>query len=38
LLEAGRVVASGTHRDLLQRDPAYRRVLAAVLHIEELTT
>jgi ATP-binding cassette subfamily B protein len=38
LLEAGRVVASGTHRDLLQRDPAYRRVLAAELHIEELTT
>jgi ABC-type multidrug transport system fused ATPase/permease subunit len=27
LLEGGRVVAEGTHRDLLRSTPAYRRVV-----------
>jgi ATP-binding cassette subfamily B protein len=38
LLDEGRVVATGTHADLLAGNDIYRRVLAADLEIEELTT
>jgi len=37
LLEEGRVTATGHHAELLATNPAYRRVLAADLEIEELT-
>ncbi len=37
LLEEGRVAASGTHRELLAGNPAYRRVLAAELALDALT-
>ena len=36
LVDGGRIVADGTHRELLASMPAYRRVLAADLEIDEL--
>jgi ATP-binding cassette subfamily B protein len=38
LLDEGRVVAEGTHDRLLADDERYRRVLAADVHVEELTS
>jgi ATP-binding cassette subfamily B protein len=43
LLHEGRVVATGTHHDLLSDDPLYRRVLAADVEgpereLEEVST
>src|SRR5207253_3169564 len=35
LIEDGRVTATGRHADLLVTNPAYRRVLAAELELEE---
>jgi ATP-binding cassette subfamily B protein len=37
LLDEGRVIATGTHHELLATNDVYRRVLAADLEIEELT-
>jgi len=38
LLDEGRVIASGTHHELLATNDTYRRVLATDLEIEELTS
>jgi ATP-binding cassette subfamily B protein len=38
LLDEGRIIAVGTHHELLATSDIYRRVLAADLAIEELTT
>jgi ATP-binding cassette subfamily B protein len=38
LLDEGRIIAVGTHQELLATSDAYRRVLAADLAIEELTS
>jgi ATP-binding cassette subfamily B protein len=38
LLDEGQLIASGTHHDLLATNDVYRRVLAADLAIEELTS
>jgi ATP-binding cassette subfamily B protein len=38
LFDEGRVVAEGTHDQLLDTDERYRRVLAADVHVEELAT